>query len=281
VKTSVLYYSAAGGTRLVARLLGELAYPERPVRAVDVESEREALEAAEAEFLVLCFPVFFLEPAPAILDFVGRLPDSGKVRRAFLVATYELYPGNAARRLALALGERSIQVVGTASIRAPGTDVVCALPDRLVPWLYRFEPSLEGKLRAAAAEIARLAAEPALPGRFPGIKWYTPLAWLPQRLLFDRFIGWRKFLRALPERCTACGACASDCLKGCWRMEGGLALHESRACDLCTRCVHGCPRRAIVLVEALKDNRRLDKAHYARLEEEARAALFAGQGGRR
>jgi len=50
--------------------------------------------------------------------------------------------------------------------------------------------------------------------------------------------------------------------------------HDEERCELCTRCIHHCPRNAIVLrYRALKDNRKLDARLYARLKQEARAEL--------
>ena len=59
--------------------------------------------------------------------------------------------------------------------------------------------------------------------------------------------------------------------------DGGL-VHIGESCELCTRCIHHCPKKAIVLIERLKDNRRLDSRLYARLKDEARETLGLGLG---
>jgi len=169
-------------------------------------------------------------------------------------------------------------VLGSSAIRAPGSDLTCVIPDRLIPWLYRFERGLAGKLRSTAAEI-RLLVRLGGRERLPWPKWYTPFAQLLQRALLDGFFEWRRRIRIIPERCSLCGACVSTCDRRAWVNGGSRLRHDPERCELCTRCIHHCPRNAIVLSHRLRDNRRLDARLYARLEAEARVALQ--EGGRR
>jgi ferredoxin len=110
--------------------------------------------------------------------------------------------------------------------------------------------------------------------RIPSIKWYTPFAQALQVLALNRFEAWRGKFRALPDRCTLCGACVRSCHRQAWEISGGAATHIPERCELCTRCVHRCPEKAIVLAEALKDNKRLDSKLYASLKIDARRKLF-------
>jgi NAD-dependent dihydropyrimidine dehydrogenase PreA subunit len=269
-RLAVAYHSAAGGTRLVAELLAELLSADHDATAVDIYSPGAQEAVADSDLAILCYPTYFLRPSLSMQEFIGRLEPVE--RPVYLVTTYELYTENSLRACTRLVQAKGMTVVGTAAVRAPGTDVTVVVPDWLVPWLYRFERGLGRKLQRIADDI-RAAAQPGRRERVPGPKWYTPLAQVLQRGLLDGFFEWRDRVRIIPERCTACGACMSACDRDAWAKVGDRVCHDPERCELCTRCIHRCPRNAIVLVDAIKDNKRLDARLYARLKAEARAAL--------
>jgi len=268
----VLFHSAAGGTRLVAELLGELLSPDHDVQVTSIFAPAAVDDFRGADFVVLCYPTYFLRPSPSMREFIGRLGDGGGRRRAYLVTTYELYTENSLRACALLLKGKGTIVTGSAAIRAPGSDLTCVVPDRLCGWLYRFERGMPEKLRSIARDVSTLAVGTAAE-RLPRWKWYTPAARALQ-WLFDGFFAWRARIHILPERCTACGACITRCQRGAWVKADGTIRHLPDRCELCTACIHHCARHAIVLAAALRDNRRLDDRHYADLRGHARRALL-------
>lgn len=298
----ILYFSGVGGTRLIAELLGRLLVP-RIARGCEVHSIEEdvaAEAAARASILVLCYPTYFLKPAPAMRDFILRLPPDAEGRRVVLVTSYELYSGNSNRVAAGLLGERGFAVAGAYELRAPGTDVTCVVPDWACGWLYRFEPRFPRKIAKIAQRVAAIAEsqpgegsadysaraesqatapQPANSPRaspwLPAPKWYTPLAWPLQVLFLDGFIRWKDRMKVLEERCSGCDLCVRECHRGAWRRTGKGLEHRGEDCDLCLRCVHHCPKRAIVLKKGLKDNRRLDGALYRALSRKAEKACEA------
>ncbi|HWR13023.1 MAG TPA: hypothetical protein VN445_14460 [Rectinemataceae bacterium] len=314
----ILYFSGVGGTKVIAELLGRLLADriarECEVRSIEEDGAAEA--AARAGFLVLCYPTYFLKPAPAMRDFILSLPPDGEGRKVALVTSYELYTGNSNRVAAGLLGGRGYAVAGAYELRAPGTDVTCVVPDWACAWLYRFESRFPGKIAEIAQRIAALAA--ALPAESPPVgdgpaadessgrapsgvaprdlprsefpraragipspKWYTPLAWPLQVLFLDGFIRWKDRMKVLEERCSGCDLCVRDCHRSAWRRTGAGLEHRGETCDLCLRCVHHCPRRAIVLKKGLKDNRRLDGSLYRNLSREAEKTCKDGANARK
>jgi ferredoxin len=273
-RVAVIYHSAAGGTRLVAELLAELLSVQCEVKAVDVHAPDAAVGLDAADFTVLCYPTYFLRPSLSMQEFISRLVPADRPRRVFLVTTYELYTENCLRTCARLVKAKGMTVVGTAAVRAPGSDLTCVFPDWLCPWLYRFEKGLEAKLCAIAGEI-RASARNGGQERIPRPKWYTPFAQVLQRALLDGFFEWRNRIRVITERCSGCGACVSGCARGGWIREGKAIRHDAERCELCTRCIHRCPQNAIVLSHLLRDNRRLDQRLYARLKADARTAMAA------
>ena len=253
-RIAIIYHSAAGGTRLVAGLLGELLSAEHDVRVISVRDSSAVEEALAADFLVLCYPTYFLRPSPSTREFIERLGASPARQPAYLVTTYELYTENSLRACALLLRAVGVTVTGSAAIRAPGSDLTCVIPDWLCGWLYRFEHGLPGKLRAIARDVAEQARDVAEQARdvaeqarddarharaggserLPRWKWYTPAAQALQWAILDGFFSWRTRIRILPERCTGCGACVSRCPRGAWVKEGGQHAPHPRA----LRAVH-------------------------------------------
>jgi ferredoxin len=280
-RIAIVYHSGTGGTRMVARLVGEALGGRFDVSVRAVE-EKEARETASgADFIALFHPTYFLRPSPSTMEFIENLGAADPPRPAYVVATYELYSENAIRATALALGRHGFVVVGSKAVRAPGSDVTCVLPARAIPWLYRFEPTLPRKIARIAAEIEEFAMSELNASAIPARKWYTSFAQALQVLALNHFAAYRERFRVLSERCSSCGACLTLCHRGAWSMAKGVPRHTSERCELCMRCVHRCPKRAIVLVTALKDNPRLDARLYVTLETEARLALdSAARGGK-
>lgn len=275
-RVAVIYHSAAGGTRIVAELLGELLSTDHDVRVTHVYETGAIEEAEHADFAVLCYPTNFLRPSPSMEEFIRRLVPSCRRQPAYLVTTYELYAENSLRTCALSLKAKGMVVTGSAAIRAPGTDLTCVLPDWLCTWLYRFERRFPKRLRSIAREVAALARGGGRE-RLPQWKWYTPVAQALQRGFLDGFFEWRDRIHILPERCTDCGGCIARCNRGAWAREGNAICHHPELCELCTRCVHHCARNAIVLSYTLRDNKRLDARHYAGLRARARKALLLAE----
>lgn len=272
-RIGIVFHSAAGGTRLVARLLRDLLAGDHDVSVTSIAAPGASEAASSADLLVLCYPTYFLKPSTSMAEFLSRMPTTDRPKAAYLVTTYELYTENSLRACALLLKEKGFVVSGTAAIRAPGSDLTCVLPAWLCPWLYRFGRGVPGKLRSIAGQVGALATRGG-PERIPRPKWYTWIAQPLQRWLFDDFIHWRTRMRILPDRCSDCDACVARCHRGAWVREDRGLVHQTARCELCTACIHHCPRDAIVLAPLLKDNPRLDARRYAELERGARADLF-------
>jgi ferredoxin len=279
----ILYFSAVGSTRIAAELLAELLERGAPPNAgeapralaiASIEEEKAQAVVSEAEFLVFCYPTYYLKPAPPMRAFSAALGPCGPAKPCYLLTTCELYSENSARSLAKLLVARGFAVCGSKALRAPGSDVTAVLNARLVPWLYRFGRDFEAGLRAAADEIRAAAGqEPSRPALLPSPRWYTPLTQFLQVVALNHFDAVKHRLRVFSERCTACGLCAAGCPADAITMGANGPLLQTGRCLLCCRCIHACPERAIALGKRLKDNRRIDPALLATLKAQARAAL--------
>lgn len=106
---------------MVAELLAELLPANHETRVIGIQSPAARREAEWADFLVICYPTYFLRPSLSIRELIATLkpsptpsfpspspsppssPAFGSNRRAFLVTTYELYTENSLRVCALLL----------------------------------------------------------------------------------------------------------------------------------------------------------------------------------
>jgi NAD-dependent dihydropyrimidine dehydrogenase PreA subunit/flavodoxin len=290
-RITLLYFSAVGGTRVVAELLrdelarraaGSLAasrfeHGDIAIDVASIEEEGASRLAEAADFLVFLFPTYYLRPAPPMARFVEGLPRGTATKPCFLVATCELYTENCARSLALSLERRGYGTAGAIAIRAPGSDVTAVMPSWLVPWLYRFGRGLVPRLKLAATRVLDAALSPSPRLAPPAPRWYTPFAQLLQVALLNHFHVVRRWLRVDGDRCTLCGACARDCPVGALKRGETAIEYEASACLLCCRCVHGCPAKAISIGRGMRDNRRIDSALLLKLKNDAKMAMDGGE----
>lgn len=282
-KLVILYFSATGGTRVAAELLTELLIrnsdcsdPENPaisVQLVAIEESGAKEKALAADFLLFCFPTYYLKPAQPMLEFVLGLGRARNALPCYLIVTCELYSENCARRLAKTLASQGFIVTGAGVLRAPGSDVTAVLPAFMVPWLYRYERGFEEKLSRLSREIKGLVTKVPPIERLPRARWYTLFTQLLQIIALNHFDGWRYRLRVLREHCSLCGRCASYCPSASLRMTTAEVQINADSCLLCCRCIHACASRAIVLRGRLQDNKRIDPRLLGELKEQARRKL--------
>jgi len=277
---AILYFSGTGGTEIVAQLLGELLREELDCSISSIEEAHSRELAGKRELIVVCYPTYYLKCAPSMREFVEGMPAFDPPRPAYVVTTCELYTENSIRRMALILKEKGLVVSGSKAIHAPGSDVTLALPSGLIPWWYRFEKGFPKKLRAAAEDILTIARDPEIREAIPRAKWYTPFTQLLQLLFLNHFDLFRKHVRVIGDRCSSCGECVAMCRRGAWTMGREGPLHHPELCELCGRCMHRCPGKAIVILRMFRDNRRIDAHLMAALRDDARSALKEASNGK-
>ena len=61
--------------------------------------------------------------------------------------------------------------------------------------------------------------------------------------------------------------CVKGCIRGCWKEGKEIPSFDPENCELCLKCVHNCPERAIVFSKAMVDRPRLNRKFYSGLKE--------------
>ena len=105
--------------------------------------------------------------------------------------------------------------------------------------------ALSALLLRKAPDVARGIARDVLTGV---TRRTRPLPWdrVLYRLLLVEHLGSRIFGKHLKasDACIGCGWCAAHCPRGNIAMKNGKPVFSNR-CVLCTRCLYGCPVKAI------------------------------------
>ncbi|MFH2114409.1 MAG: hypothetical protein ABIJ86_07875, partial [Spirochaetota bacterium] len=107
-RIGILYFSGIGGTKVTAEILAELLVRRakdidpgvagQAVAIASIEDEGARELAAEAGFLVFCYPTYYLKPAPPMRLFAAGLGPFKSVKPCYILTTCELYSENSARR---------------------------------------------------------------------------------------------------------------------------------------------------------------------------------------
>lgn len=263
----VLYYSGSGSTETVCRVLGRKLAESRPTEVKRVSLDFDFSSLADYGTLVMGFPTYFCHPPASLAELIDAAPRLEQPLPAFVLTTCGLYTTNSVRHMALALAAKNIIPAGNAIIRGPGSDAALLFP--YVPGPFtRYERAVGRKLRKALREILTLNGNGEVRPKIPRPRWYT---W-PQNLV-DHYGkeqyqgGYGQRMRVLDARCTNCGLCVRECMKGCWTEGEEHPSLDHAGCDFCLRCIHRCPSRAIVFSDDMKDRRRFDAPFYRRAEK--------------
>ncbi|MCG8479644.1 MAG: EFR1 family ferrodoxin [Spirochaetales bacterium] len=267
-KIGIIYHSGSGSTRLLCEVLRERLSPDFEVELHSVGTY-DGASLMRFDCIVIAFPTYHCRPSESIMEFVDALPPARIAKRAVVLTTYGLYPGNSVRILAEKLREKQIVTVHHLAVRGPASDGALMLP----PWIsfmFRYERSVAAKIDDTIGAVGSIVKAEPVRTEIPAYKWYVPFTALPQ------FFGKRTYMKLKErmsidgERCTNCGVCIRACDRACWTHAGTgengeytpVPIFRPERCEFCLRCIHGCPMRAIGFAAGMKNAPRLDTTFY-------------------
>ena len=197
--------------------------------------------AADADLLILCFPVLgFGMPALVRTSLRGI---KGNRRKAAIFATWGGEPGAALLQARWFLGRHGFRVVCATGAAYP------------FQWTQMMSPPKEDEARETVAsgdEEAWAFAKALLEGRPRSTAATNPLS-----VLLGLLVAWLYTLigrhglgamYAADERCKACGNCVPDCPAGVIEIAGTGSARRPRwrfGCQGCNRCINLCRRQAV------------------------------------
>ncbi|MGM9801652.1 MAG: EFR1 family ferrodoxin [Candidatus Limisoma sp.] len=234
----ILYFSATGNSRCVARRLGERLGE----RVADLRTCGE-VRLADGECLGFVFPIHCWGIPPTVAELIRRLSTTGSAAYCFMVATCGDDTGLSAREWAALMAEKGLTADAQFSVQMPNTYV-------LLPGFDVDSPALEArKLETMPSRVDTIAD--LVRNRFRGdLTHHGRFALLKSKVIrpgFIKRISDKKF--HVDDSCRGCSRCAANC------PVGNIEIVDNRPrwkgnCINCLACYHTCSHHAIAYGKA-------------------------------
>lgn len=263
----ILYHSGSGSTRTIGEVLQEKLSRSHRVDMIRVSPDFDYQSLSHYDFILCGFPTYHCQPSTSMLEFVDGIPSIDTPRSCFVFTTCGLYAGNSLRVLIKELVAKNIITTGYTQIRGPASDGVLLYPSSL-SLMFRYQKRARQKMEKAASAIGTLMSSHVSTLRIPAYKWYVPINNVLTNLGEKKYGKYRDNLHVLSDRCTNCNVCVKNCQRNCWTEGEESPSFTPANCEFCLGCVHGCPHKAIVFSDNMKDKPRLNRAFYGKLKQE-------------
>lgn len=259
-KLLILYHSGAGSTKTLAEIYyGKLKSYPVDISPINLEYDYESLK--RYDFLIFAFPTYHCEPSTSMIEFIKGMPTFEADKKAFLFTTCGLYSGNALRIFAKECSSKNILICGYSEYRAPASDGVLLLPS--IPLMFNYEKNISNKIRRDINRINETIEKDIDKIKIPSFKLYSILNY-PNKVLGKAH---KHNIKLLKEYCVNCNKCVDECIRHCWNNDKDYPKYNIANCEYCFRCIHHCPKEAIVLSNKTRKKPKLHEKYYADLKE--------------
>lgn len=251
----IIYFSATGNTKFVAKRLAELLGDE----ARDLCPRIRTNDFSELECgktLVICSPVHISGLPKFLTDHLGRTSFVG-VEEAYGILTDGGYAGIAGRQLEGILKEKGLHFKGCAEVVLPGIHITSVTNRKIEV------EEIERRIRVASEQLPDVARSIQSGATLAGRRASLPEVALTKALMPGlRFVGLgtRKFW--VSDRCISCGLCERVCPVVAITMHEGRPMWSTSHCAHCMACIHNCPKEAIEYGDVTRKKRRYAFAKY-------------------
>jgi len=234
----ILYFSATGNTRFVARQLAARLGDEALDLLDRIRRGDHAPIHSEGPF-VICAPTYVCEMPRFLADFLRKTPLTGgrDVYFVFTSGGYAGISGVLARRIA---GQKGLRYRGCAELTMPRNYIATNhFPDN-------DDPEIRRRIRASARALEAVAA--AIRG---GERLKSRHVWLFEVLVTLPFNPvWCRLKQGVgdfraTQRCVGCGKCARLCPLNAIQLVDGRPVWSGKSCAHCMSCIQNCPTEAI------------------------------------
>ncbi len=259
-KILILYHSGAGSTKTIADVYSILL-KEYQTDILPVSLSFDYTLIGRYDLLVFCFPCYHCDVSKLMKEFLERMPEQPQPTKAFAFLTYGLYAGNAIRNFIKKCRSKKIHVENYADYRAPATDGTLLLPS--FRFMYRYEKNVSGNILKDIEKIKKILSGERSTRKLPRFKLYTLLNY-PNEILGKKS---KPRIKVRKEVCTNCHLCVNRCPRGCWTAGTSYPVFDPVACDSYYKCIHHCPREALVFSEKTIRKKKLNPAFYKEWKE--------------
>jgi len=264
-RITIIYHSGSGSTKLVSSVLSERLGRDNIVDMVMIRPGFDYNILSSSDLVIIGFPTYNLSPSSSALEFAGNMPVMDTTA-FFLFTTYALYSGNSIRILSDILQDKKGRVIGYTQIRGPASDGALLFPS--IKSFFRYEKSANRKIDQAVKKINNYLINKDNTINIPWLRWYSPFTKpFSKQLSKINYSHYSANLKVIEEECNNCNICVKNCIRGCWTEGKNHPSIDPGNCEFCLKCVHNCPKKAIILDGYMKDGSRLDRAFYKDIGE--------------
>ncbi len=257
----ILYHSGAGGTRTIAEIYHEkLTDYSIEISPINLKYDYEKL--INNDFLIFAFPTYHCSPSKSMMEFVQKMPVFVNPKKAFVFTTYGLYSGNTIREFIKLCSSKNLYVCGYSAYRSPAADGTLLLPG--LPFMYTFKKRITVKLREDINQVENIINSNNYKVQIPRFKFYSILNF-PNKAL-GKLYKHKIYLQK--DKCVKCNNCINDCIRKCWSINAGYPEFNGDNCEFCFKCIHHCPKEAIVLSSKTSGKKKLNEKFYQDYKQE-------------
>jgi len=245
MKILLLYYSGAGNTKFIAKVIEE-SIIERNHIVKSIKITEKSIETLDNDFdiLFLGFPIYFRDAPELIYKALDKL--SGNSRPIMVFITKGLYAGNAFKYIHEAASSKCFVPMGFINLLMLGMDLLTYVI-KSDSFLEKIGISIHSRNinKKVNRFIDKMEKNKTI--RKVNMKWYT---------FFDELImkkieikvdndhrDWIKKFNVNEETCIKC----LKCVEGCPRINIKFTekIIFGMNCDVCLYCINNCPQKAI------------------------------------
>lgn len=255
MKICIYYFSGAGNTECVAKIISKIA-KRQGHHVYKKRISANSLGAIEQDYDVLGvgFPIHFRQAPAKVSEFLAKQPGQGK--KLFTFCTKGLYSGNAAKDIQLLAKEKQFSLAGNLELYMPGSDVLAlmakkeSLTERILKSIH--SRKIKAKIESFLSSVYESSATEVQKG-----KWYIPFDNAIVRPLEKYFTkNYQIFINRFStnqELCDHCLICVRNCPNRNILHDSGKIIFGSN-CSFCLRCIHRCPQEAIEIKNKTENN---------------------------
>ena len=234
----IVYFSATGNTRFIARRLAKLLDDD----VLDLGPRMRTNDYSDIhcdKTLVVCSPVHVSGLPKFIADYLRAVRFTG-TSEAYGVFTDAGYSGIASRQLAAILRKKGLYFKGFVDFKLPGIHIT-SITNRVID-----VDEIERRIKAAYDRLPSIAEAIRRKERFRSKDASMPEVGLTEALAPAlRFIGLRTRSFWVTDQCSSCGLCEKICPVSAIAMRSGQPTWSGSHCAHCMACIHNCPAEAI------------------------------------
>jgi flavodoxin/ferredoxin len=245
MKTQMLYYSGAGNTKFIAKIIeNKLAQNNHIIKSIKIT--KKSIDTLDNDFdiLFLGFPVYFRNAPELVYKVFEKL--SGENRPIMVFITKGLYSGNVLKYLHKISLENSFIPIGFLDILMPGTDLLTwgiksnSFGEKIFTNIY--SPNINKKIDNFIRKIDRNKLIKKV-----YTKWYTFLDDLIVKKIEieadNAHKDWIGKFTVNKEKCIECMKCVKGCPRENIKFTDSIIFGIN--CDICLYCINNCPKYAI------------------------------------